>query len=238
MTKEEFNLWTTSKKVIFTDYFGFAYSAPDKTSQTISDLANSNILRSEGEQGDFYKVAYPDGKIAYVLKSQSKLFDNWYPSLELSGESIVKTAFTMMGIPYVWGGTSIKGMDCSGFTKQVLFMHGIILMRDASQQVNTGTPVDISKGYTNLQIGDLMFFGKKDKKTGKERIRHVGFYIGNSEFIHASGYIRIGSLDPKKENYDEVNTKEFIRASRVTGAIDTEGIWSIANNPFYKTITE
>lgn len=238
MTKEEFNSWTTAKKIIFTGYFGFAYSAPDKNSQTISDLVNSNILKYDGEQGDFYKVSYPDGRTAYVLKSQSELYDNWYSSLQLTKESIVKTAFTMMGIPYVWGGTSVKGMDCSGFTKQILFMHGVILMRDASQQVNTGIPVDITKGYNNLQTGDLMFFGKKDEKTGKERIRHVGFYIGNNEFIHASGYIRIGSLDPQKENYDEVNTKEFIRASRITGAIDTEGIWSIANNPFYKTITE
>jgi len=238
MTKEEFNSWIAAKKIIFTDYFGFAYTQPDIHSQTVSDLVNSNILRYEGEQGDFYKVAYPDGRIAYILKSQSQLYDKWYSSIQLTKESIVKTAFTMMGIPYVWGGTSVKGMDCSGFTKQVLFMHGVILTRDASQQVNTGKPVDISKGYNNLQTGDLMFFGKKDEKSKKERIRHVGFYIGNNEFIHASGYIRIGSLDPKKDNYDETNTKEFIRASRVTDAIDTEGIWSISNNPFYKTITE
>ncbi|MDH6308728.1 hypothetical protein M2451_001294 [Dysgonomonas sp. PFB1-18] len=236
MTKTEFNTWTEAKKIIFTDYFGFAYSKPNKNSQTISDLVNGNMLKYEGEEGDFYKIAYPDGKIAYVLKSQCQPFYNWYSSLQLTKESIIEKAFTLMGIPYVWGGTSVKGMDCSGYTKQVLFMHGVILMRDASQQVNTGIPVDISKGYGNLQIGDLIFFGKKDQKTGKERIRHVGFYIGNNEFIHASGYIRISSLDPKKENYDEANTKEFIRASRVVGAVDTDGIWSIQNNPMYQVI--
>jgi len=236
MTKEEFNDWTTAKKIIFTDYSGLVYSQPDQDTQTISDIVNGNILKLEKEVGMYYKVCYPDGRLGYVLKSQAELYDNWYSLLSLTGENLVKKAFTMMGIPYVWGGTSVKGMDCSGYTKQILFMHGVILMRDASQQVNTGVPIDISKGYGNLQPGDLLFFGKRDKKTGKDRIRHVGFYIGDNEFIHASGYIRISSLDPKKENYDEANAKEFIRASRITGAVDTEGIWSIANNPFYQVV--
>lgn len=238
MTKKEFNAWTAAPKIIFTDYFGFAYSQPDRNSQTVSDLVATNILRKEGEKGDFYKVSYPDGKTAYVLKSQSEPYDKWYSSRVLTGESLVKKSFTLMGIPYVWGGTSVKGMDCSGFTKIILFMHGVILTRDASQQVHTGIPVDISKGYGNLQIGDLLFFGKKDEKTQKERIRHVGFYIGNNEFIHASGSIRISSMDKGKENYDDLNTKEFIRATRIVGAVDTKGIWAIGNNPFYKVITE
>ena len=234
MTKEEFNSWTNSPKIIFTDYFGFGYQYPDKGKQTVSDLVAGNILRYEGEDGDFYIASYPDGRQAYILKGQAKKYENWQASLNLTGENLVKKSFGMMGIPYVWGGTSVKGMDCSGFTKTILFLHGIILTRDASQQVNTGTPVDISSGYENLQVGDLMFFGKKATEGKKERIRHVAFYIGNNEFIHASGCIRISSLDPTKPDYDEVNTKEFIRASRVIGAVDTQGIWSINNNPLYK----
>jgi len=234
MTKEEFNKWISTDKVIFTDYFGFSYSQPDKDSQTISDLVNGNILRLEGETADFYKVLYPDGRIGFIFKSQAKPYNEWRASIQLTQESIVKKAFTLMGIPYAWGGTSAKGMDCSGYTKTVLFMHGIILTRDASQQVNTGISVDISKGYGNLQIGDLLFFGKKGEAGKKDRIRHVGFYIGNNEFIHASGSVRISSLDKNKTNYDELNAKEFIRATRIIGAVDTEGIWSIDNNPMYK----
>ena len=107
-------------------------------------------------------------------------------------------------------------------------------MRDASQQVKTGISVDISNGYENLRPGDLMFFGKKAQDGKKERIRHVAFYKGDKEFIHASGYIRINSLDSTKANYDELNTREFVRASRVIGAVDTKGIWSINNSPLYK----
>lgn len=234
MTKDDFNKWITAKKIIFTDDYGFGYENPDEKKQRVSDLAFGNMLKLEADNGRFYKVSYPDGRIAYVLKSQSKPYEEWLTSIKLTEESILEKALTLKGIPYTWGGTSVKGMDCSGFTKTVMLMHGIILMRDASQQVKTGIPVDISNGYENLRPGDLMFFGKKAQDGKKERIRHVAFYKGDKEFIHASGYIRINSLDSTKANYDELNTREFVRASRVIGAVDTKGIWRINNSPLYK----
>ncbi|MFT4222935.1 NlpC/P60 family protein [Dysgonomonas sp.] len=236
MTQEEITAWNKAPKIVFTDYFGFSYQAPDKNSQHVSDLVLSNILKWEGEENGFYKVSYPDGRKAYIQKNQSMLYDDWRKSKEATGESFVIEAYKLMGIPYVWGGTSVKGMDCSGLTKTVLFMHGIILMRDASQQAYTGIPVDISNGYENLQVGDLMFFGKKAQGDKKERVRHVAFYVGNKQFIHASGCIRVSSLDPQSPDYDEANTKEFIRAIRVTGAVDQQNtnIWSIEKNSFYK----
>lgn len=236
MTQEEATIWNKVPKVVFTDYFGFSYEAPDKNSQHISDLVSSNMLKLDGEENGFYKVSYPDGRKAYVQKEQSMLYKEWRRSKETTGESFVNEAYKLMGIPYVWGGTSVKGMDCSGLTKTVLFMHGIILMRDASQQAYTGIPVDISTGYENLRVGDLMFFGKKAQADKKERVRHVAFYAGDKKFIHASGCIRISSLDPQSPDYDEGNTKEFIRAIRIVGAVDKQNtnIWSIEGNSFYK----
>ncbi|WP_029905310.1 C40 family peptidase [Prevotella sp. 10(H)] len=234
MTKEKFNKWTVSPKIIFTDDFGFSYENPNEKGQRVSDLVFGNMLKLESDNGRFYKASYPDGRIAFILKSQSRVYKDWQASLNMTEESIVRAAFSLKGIPYIWGGTSVKGMDCSGFTKIVMLMHGIILMRDASQQVKTGIPMDISDGYSNLRPGDLMFFGKKAENGKKERIRHVAFYIGNNEFIHASGYIRVGSLDSAKVNYDELNTREFVKASRIIGATDTNGIWSIDNNPLYQ----
>jgi cell wall-associated NlpC family hydrolase len=233
MDKAAFNRWTAARKIIFTDFYGFAYETPDTQGQHASDLVFGNLLQWQGEQGKFYKAAYPDGRIAYVLKSQSKDFADWQASLTLTEESILQKALTLKGLPYTWGGTSVKGTDCSGFTKTILLMHGIILRRDASQQVKTGIPVDLSEGYGNLRPGDLMFFGRKSK-SGKERIRHVAIYKGNQEFIHCAGYVRINSLDPAQPHYDAYNTAEFLRACRIIGAVDTEGIWSIGNNPLYK----
>ncbi len=234
MTKDEFNSWITADKIIYTDIYGFAYEAADESGQTVSDLVFGNMLKFEGEVGKFYKVSYPDGRKGYVLKTQSRPFDKWMSSVNLTEQSILQKAQSLKGIPYTWGGTSPKMMDCSGFTKTVMLMHGVILLRDASQQVNTGTPVDISAGYDNLRPGDLMFFGKKGQDGNKDRIRHVGFYMGNSEFIHASGYVRISSLDSTRANYDEVNTREFVSASRIIGAVGTKGIWPVNENPLYK----
>lgn len=234
MNKTTFNQWISAKKIIFTDNFGFACQAPDKQKQHVSGLVFGNILKWEGENKDFFHVSYPDGRKAYVLKKQAVLYDKWKTSLNLSEKNIVQTALAWKGIPYVWGGTSVKGLDCSGFTKTVFLKNGVILMRDAWQQAKTGIPVDISSGYDNLRPGDLMFFGKKAANENKEKIRHVAIYIGNREFIQAAGYVKISSLDPEKANYDEKNTQEFIHASRIIGAVGSEGIWAIDDNPLYR----
>ena len=234
MDKETFNQWISAKKVIFTDDYGFAYETPDESKQRVSDLVFGNLLKWEGENKKFFQVSYPDGRKAYILKKQALLYDKWKASLKLSETSIVQAALALKGIPYTWGGTSVKGMDCSGFTKTVFLKHGIILMRNASQQAKTGIPVNISKGYDQLRPGDLMFFGKKATGNTEEKIRHVAIYIGNKEFIHASGYVRISSLDPNQPNYDEDNTREFIHASRIIGAVGSEGIWKIDDNPLYR----
>ena len=225
MNRETFNQWEAAPKIIFTGDYGFAYETPDERGQRLSDLAFGNLLKWEGDNGRFYRVAYPDGRRAYVLKSQSRRFNDWKTSIRLTEESIVQQAIALKGIPYTWGGTSVKGMDCSGFSKTVYLKHGIVLRRDASQQAKTGIPVDISEGYDKLRPGDLLFFGKQAEGDRKERVRHVAIYLGNKEFIHASGYIRINSLDPEQPLYDEVNAVELIRASRILGAAGTEGIW-------------
>src|SRR5699024_4878699 len=99
---------------------------------------------------------------------------------------LVATAKTMTGAPYLWGGTSTKGMDCSGFTKTIFFMNGWVIPRDASQQVHAGESIDTSEGFDNLRPGDLLFFGRPATETSPQRVVHVGMWIGNNEFIHSS----------------------------------------------------
>lgn len=103
--------------------------------------------------------------------------------------ALIATAQNYMGVPYVWGGATPSGFDCSGFTQYVMAKNGITIPRTAAEQFAAGTPVD----KKNLQVGDLVFF-----TTYKPGASHVGFYMGNNQFIHASSAaakVTINSLD-------------------------------------------
>lgn len=116
--------------------------------------------------------------------------------------AIIATAKTFMGSPYVWGGETTAGFDCSSFTQYVMKQNGITLPRTAAEQYAVGTPVD----KNNLQIGDLVFF-----TTYKPGASHVGFYMGNQQFIHdssAAKQVTINSLD------EAFYTEHYIGARR------------------------
>ncbi|MCX7611047.1 MAG: C40 family peptidase, partial [Ignavibacterium sp.] len=193
-----------------------------------------NLLKLLSVEKDFYKVEFPDKRTAYIHKSEAERFNQWYQSLKPTGESILQTAYRFMGVPYLWGGTSVKGMDCSGFTKTVYFLNGIILPRDASQQVYTGELINTENGWKNLQAGDLLFFGTKATENRKERITHVAIYIGDGDFIHAAGRVKINSFNQSKPYYSDYRKSGFIRAKRILTSIGKNGIERIMENDFYK----
>lgn len=236
VTKEELHAWNEAEKIIVTAHYGFVYSEPKLTSQTISDVAAGNRLKWEGTKGAFYKVAYPDGRTGYVSKTISMPEKKWRAALKQDADAIIRTAHTMMGIPYLWAGTSSKGVDCSGFMRTILFMHDIIIPRDASQQAYVGEHIDIAPDFGNLQPGDLIFFGRKATADRKERVVHVGMYIGNKRFIHSQGDVHISSFDPADELFDEYNLGRLLFASRVIPYINKEAsLNTTATNPYYRT---
>ena len=101
------------------------------------------------------------------------------PNASELGRQIVEYALQYEGYPYVWGGTSPSGFDCSGFTTYVFRHFGVTLNRVACDQARNGVAVDTSA----LQPGDLLCF-----YSSADYIGHVGIYIGNNRFIHASTY--------------------------------------------------
>lgn len=230
---EEYNSWYNSDKVIYNNEHGFSYSEANEKSERISDLVMGNILEKISDEGEFTKVKYPDGREAYILNSENESYSNWLRSAKSTDENIIETAKLFIGNPYLWGGTSAKGLDCSGFTKTVFFLNGVMLDRDASQQVKKGILVDTDDGFENLKKGDLLFFGFKARNGKKERITHVGIYIDNLEYIHEAGRVRYNSFDKKAANFSPYRLKNFVRAKRIITSIGENGIELIENNEFY-----
>lgn len=235
VTRKELTAWNRAEKVVVTSHYAFVYSQPDRRSQTVSDIVAGNRLKLEGTKGGFYRVSYPDGRQGYVEKSAALPEKEWRKSLKQDAASIIRTAHTLMGVPYLWAGTSSKGVDCSGFVRTVLFMHDIIIPRDASQQAYVGQHIDIAPDFSNLQPGDLVFFGRKATAERKERVVHVGIYIGGRRFIHSQGDVRISSFDPQDERFDEYNLGRLLFAARVLPSINKEkGLNTTDENPYYR----
>lgn len=236
MTFEEVNNWITAPKVIYLNEFGFVNSAPDKNSLRVSDIVMGDILKFVEKGEKFTKVEYPNGKIGFIENELCADFTEWLKNTQPTQEGITNTAKKFIGMPYFWGGTSSKAMDCSGFSKTVYFINGVMLQRDASQQVNTGELVDTKDGFGNCQPGDLLFFGKKGSEEQKERITHVAIYLGNNEFIHSAGEISIDSFDKTKSNYNEYRLNSFIRAKRILSSLDKNGVYMLKNVDIYKGV--
>lgn len=206
--------WQHTPKLIYVQPYGFAY---DDTSAatTVSDLVYGSMMTVEDTLYGYYSVIFPDGRKAYVPKQQSMLYNDWKQTRQPTPSNIIQASKKLLGVPYLWGGTSFKGVDCSGFTKTVYFMNGIVLPRDASQQALLGEVIDTTGGWKNLLPGDLLFFGTRARNDRAEQVVHVGLWLGNNEFIHASGMVRIASIDPSAANYDANEHKRFLRAKRI-----------------------
>ncbi|MEJ7779846.1 MAG: C40 family peptidase [Daejeonella sp.] len=243
MNKAEFEAWQASEKIIYTDIYGQAYSEGSETSLPVSDLVSGNILQLLGQSNGFYKVSFPDKRIAYVPVKKAQQFSQWQRRPNPDAEEILKSARTMLGIPYLWGGTSTKGVDCSGFTKTSYFLNGIVLPRDASQQALVGEKVDIyeadtvniTKSLKNLKPGDLLFFAS-DKKT--LRVTHTALYIGNGEFIQAAGLVRINSMVSGADNYADFQSRTLVSARRMLTSIGKPEITRVDQHPYYTQTAE
>ncbi|TDN88163.1 SH3 domain-containing protein [Salegentibacter sp. 24] len=232
MSQEAFSQWKSFDKLIFTEPTGNSYIEPNSDAQTVSDLVAGNILELVGEQNKFYEVKYPDGKKAFVKKANAQPYDDWITSLGQTEEDLVATSKKLMGIPYLWGGTSPKGVDCSGYTKTIFFLNGMVIPRDASQQIKTGEVVDSEKNFDNLVKGDLLFFGKPATDSTSERVIHVGMWIGNNKFIHSMGNVHISNFDTEAEDFDEYNYNRYLRSKRILNKED-KGLIYLKNTDLF-----
>ncbi|TDS17496.1 C40 family peptidase [Sphingobacterium paludis] len=238
---EKLKMWNRNDRVIYTAEFGKSYSAPDRQSQRVSDLVYGGILSLVSATDTFYKVAYPDGRIAYIPIEEAQLFSLWLKTRDANADNIIRSAKSMLGLPYLWGGTSVKGVDCSGFTKTSYFMNGLVIPRDASQQVLQGQTIDIldkngdfdpQKALKNLKPADLLFFAGGKNKSKNARVTHVALYLGNGQFIHAAGSVRINSMLKGAADYDDFQARTVVAAKRFLSAKDPK-IQNISASHYY-----
>ena len=239
MTAEQINEYKAAPKYICTVQHSGVYETPSVKSRRLSDLSMGNLLRIVYKEGKKVKpsvkkkwaeVMLPDGRKGWTPAADLKPFAEWAGKQKLTAENIVSTAMQFEGTPYLWGGASSKGLDCSGLVRLTFMMNGHLLPRNASQQVNHGREIimecnhsitpDSDKLYQemltrtkHLQPGDLVFFGSPETFWSKEKITHVGIYIGNGRIIHASHKVRVNSLIPGQKDYYE-NSHRLLKARR------------------------
>ncbi len=131
---------------------------------------------------------YKDGKFSLAGETYQVTSSNVFvPNAEGFEDNVTETAKTFLNTPYLWGGRTHAGIDCSGFSQMVYKMLGLCISRDAWQQAEEGILVDF---LTESKAGDLAFF---DNEEG--RITHVGIMLNNSQIIHASGQLKIDRID-------------------------------------------
>lgn len=281
MDRNQLMAYISAPKYICTAFYGRVLSAPDEKSEPVSDLVCGDLLLSrapetssltatDGSSGaikkngtsriprGYLEVWLPSGIHGYVRACDLEPFGQWARTRTPDAEHILAQAARFAGVPYQWGGTSAKGVDCSGFTRMVWFMNGILIPRNASQQARCGEEVNVEMRTDSLSLcgalpekelkeemlrriaclesGDLIFFGTPAPagQPGKRpRISHVGIYIGGGRFIHASRKVRYSSLIPGDPDYYDLSWK-MMAARRIIGQEDKgNGVISILSSPAY-----
>ncbi|GAA5508524.1 NlpC/P60 family protein [Novipirellula caenicola] len=237
VNQQELTAYRDSEKVIYTVQSGRSYSAPNVESLPVSDLVMGNIVRKVSEQAGFTQVLYPDGRRGWVESRELISAEAIFHQTTVQ-DSLVRTALKFHGIPYLWGGTSSKNIDCSGLICNVYFMNGMLLPRDANMQAMVGRELTTDFVSDALEPGDLLFFGRKASAAAKEKVTHVAMYIGGGEYIHSAGYrerVSINSMDSTQPNFIESYPAIFVKAVRIVGE-PFEGFQSTAENAFYNEI--
>ncbi len=187
----------TDNLKMVTQPFSFIYAESGSGSAPVRDVTAGGYLAVVQENDRWLNVLLPDGAKGWIHGEAFR------PMAQLSREALIEYAQKFMGVPYVWGGKTAKGLDCSGFVQMTHKMFGLNLRRDAWMQFEDARPV--SRNPLQGRPGDLMFFAEAG-----ERITHVGFVLADGKLLHARGMVRINSLTKSDPDYDESLLKDFV----------------------------
>ena len=187
-------------KCLYDDYKGWVQSNQLRDSDEVltTDVYTGNWTEEVLING--FSVNIPMCSPVYIRKGNGIHFDktgiryssgdeSYWNSKEkhFTKETLESIYRKFLNTPYLWGGKSVFGIDCSGFAQQVFKMLGIKLLRDAYLQAGQGSLVE---GFGQTKLGDLAFFHNENG-----RIIHVGIILENNQIVHASGKVRIDTID-------------------------------------------
>ena len=164
--------------------------APSTSAQTLGTYSKGTVVTVIGKSGDWLQTSKGYIFASYTQKVDVSSTASRGSSLTTTGAQIVAVAQRYIGVPYVYGGASPSGFDCSGLVQYVFNQVGISIPRVAVDQSKGGQAVS----RDNLQPGDLVFFGSP--------VSHVGIYIGNGQFINApktGDVVKISSLSTRTD---------------------------------------
>ena len=214
MTRAELDAFLVAPRVVVTVPFTLAREGAAADAAPVCDLVLGDVLLADRPADNGHRaVQLPDGRKGFVDGAAVMDFAEWKSSRQPTPQNIEKIARLFMGVPYLWGGTSPKGFDCSGYTKTVFRANGVELQRDADQQSVQGAAVTLEGDLAQLRKGDLLFFGPR---AGVTRITHTGIYLGDKLFIHCAGKVKVNSFDPASPIYSENLRGRLVNARRLT----------------------
>lgn len=160
----------------------FLYHGPSVTSRTPARQVTIGArLVVAGEHNGWLEISLPDGSVHWVHRGDVTISPAAAAPARGGAPAVIALAKRFLGLPYLWGGNTPLGIDCSGFVQLAYGLNGVQLLRDANLQY--AQPDLQPVGREDLEPGDLVFFGQ-------ERITHVGLYIGAGDFIHATTHGR------------------------------------------------
>jgi len=206
---QELDEWLSADKVLLNENFAMVYSDPSAKSQPVCDAVLGSVFKIHSINRLWSEVELPDKRTGYINSEYLIKHKPGNKNQLIDRNAVIADAKKLMGIPYLWGGNSSKGLDCSGFTQTIFENHGIQLPRDANMQVEMGEEITPDENYSNILAGDLIFFGPEN------RITHVGICLGGSYFIHSSGDVHVNSLDENDPLFNEFRKKTFKHIKRI-----------------------